>query len=80
MLNKNKLRSAIAEAGYTQGRLAEAIGISKNTMSSKVNGKSCFDVNQVDMICRVLGIIDPNRKADIFLFEESQFRDNKAVS
>lgn len=72
MLNKNLLRAAIARAGYTQERLAESIGISSNTLSSRMNGASCFDTDEIDKICAVLRIEKNDEKADIFLAMPSQ--------
>jgi DNA-binding XRE family transcriptional regulator len=67
MLNKNKLLARIVEAGMTQKTLALALGISVNTLNSKINGKGCFDTEQVVKICDVLNITDDKVKADIFL-------------
>lgn len=67
MLNKTLLKIAIFRAGMTQERLAEAIGISANTLSSRMNGTSCFDTDEIDKICDALAIVDNNEKADIFL-------------
>lgn len=67
MLNKNLLKAAIARAGYTQGLLAKRIGMSKNTMSSRMFGKTCFDTDEIDKICSVLDITRNSEKADIFL-------------
>jgi len=78
MLDKNKFRGAVAGAGLTHYELAERIGISKNTLSSKINGKGCFDTEQIDRICEVLGIEDATTKAHIFLSKPSQNRDIQA--
>lgn len=75
MLDKNLLRSAIARAGMTQEKLAEAIGITSNTLSAKILGRSYFDTEEIDKICDVLSIVDNNEKADIFLAPPSRFRD-----
>lgn len=77
MLDKNLLRGAIARAGMTQERLAEAIGISSNTLSAKLLGKSFFDTEEIDRICEVLSIVDDNEKVAIFLAPASQFRDEQ---
>jgi len=74
VLNKNLLRSAIARAGMTQEKLAEAIGISSNTLSAKLLGKRYFDTEEIDKICDALSIVDNNEKADIFLAPASRFR------
>lgn len=63
----NKLKGKIIEAGYSQRSLAKELGMSKNTLNSKVNGKSPFNTVEIEMVCKVLGIIDPAEKASIFL-------------
>lgn len=75
MLNKRKFLGKIAEAGYSQRSLAKEIGVSKNTINQKVNGRGCFDTEQIDKICCALGITSGREKAEIFLSESSQNRD-----
>ena len=41
----NKLKGKIAEAGYSQRSLALELGMSKNTLNSKVNGKIPFYID-----------------------------------
>ena len=72
MLNKNLFKSFIVKKGYTQDTLAEALGMTANTLSSRVTGKSCFDTDEIDRICDLLDITDNNDKADIFLASPSQ--------
>lgn len=67
MLDTNKLRGKIAEAGYTQGELAKKIGISQNTLTRKLTGKRDFTVGEIDRICSALDITDGVQKAQIFL-------------
>ena len=76
MVAKNKLAGAIASKGLTQKKLAEMIGVSKNTISAKMNNKSSFDTDEIERICRVLGIKDVMEKANIFLANSSQNRDD----
>ena len=78
MLNKNSFRAAIAAAGLTQKELSRSLGMSENTMSSKVNGQSSFDIGQIDRICVILGIVDDIEKAQIFLSRSSQKRDDES--
>lgn len=80
MLNKNRLMGAITCAGLTQKELAKRIGMSKNTINSKINGKGYFDTFQIDTICRELGIEDNYEKAMIFLGKTSQNRDEKTIN
>jgi DNA-binding XRE family transcriptional regulator len=67
MVNSNLLKSKMVAAGYTQRTMAEAMKISKNTLNSKVNGKSCFDTDQVTLVCELLNITNPSEKCAIFL-------------
>ena len=68
----NELKGKIIAAGYSQKTLAEAMTdagnkISENTLSKKVNGRVPFDTDEVRCICGLLGIIDNDEKAHIFL-------------
>lgn len=72
MLNRNLLRAAIAANGLTQDKLAESIGISSNTLSSRMVGTSCFNTDEIDKICDVLKITSNEQKASIFLASPSQ--------
>jgi transcriptional regulator with XRE-family HTH domain len=63
----NKLKGKIVEAGYSQRSLASELGMSKNTLNSKVNGKIPFNTNEIERICEKLGIHDGAEKAAIFL-------------
>lgn len=72
MLNKNKLKGAIASAGLTQKELAARIGISENSFCNKMNGISYFDTHQILKICDILAITDNNEKVDIFLSQASR--------
>lgn len=66
-MSSNKLKGRIVEAGYSQRSLAREIGMSKNTLNSKVNGKTPFNTVEIELICAKLGIVDPAEKAIIFL-------------
>lgn len=63
----NKLKGRIVEAGYSQRSLAKELGMSKNTLNAKVNGKIPFNTVEIQKICDKLGIYDTNDKANIFL-------------
>ena len=66
-MNANALKGRIMEKGLTQEKLAEKIGISQNTMSSRICGHSSFRVDEGKKICRILGIESSEEKAKIFL-------------
>lgn len=54
--NHSKLLGRIREYGFTQEQLAEAIGISKNTLSAKLNNQFYFTAKEIYAICEVLNI------------------------
>lgn len=66
-LANNKLKGKIAEMGYSQRALAEKLGMSKNTLNAKVNGKVPFNTVEVAKICEILDIHNGSEKAAIFL-------------
>lgn len=76
MVDRNLLRGAIARAGMTQEKLSVAIGISQNTLSAKILGRSYFDTDEIDRICNVLSITDNTEKANIFLAQPSHYLDD----
>lgn len=76
MIDKNRLLGHIVSNGYTQKTLSEQLNISKNTLNSKINGKTAFDTVLIDKICELLDITDDMEKARIFLNSSSQNRDN----
>jgi DNA-binding Xre family transcriptional regulator len=65
----------MAKVGFTQGALAERIGMSENTLSSRMVGASSFNIDEIDKICEVLNIQSNDEKAAIFLASSSQNRD-----
>jgi transcriptional regulator with XRE-family HTH domain len=66
LVNKNRLAGKITENGFTQRSLARHVGMSKNSMCNKINGKTSFNTVEVENICNVLGITSSTEKADIF--------------
>ena len=46
-----KLRFARLEAGFTQRSLANSLGIGRNTLNLKINGKVPFNTKEVEEIC-----------------------------
>ena len=67
MVNTNKLKGAIKEAGYTQEEVAKKLGIDRKSFNRKVNGKSDFWIKEVIDLCDILKIGDNNKKFEIFL-------------
>lgn len=72
MVDIQKLRSKMVLRGHNQKSLVaemnvRGVRITENTFSSKMNRKSSFDCDEVDVMCDILEITDPAEKADIFL-------------
>lgn len=56
MFNYSKLLGRMREMGYTQEKLARAIGLNESTLNAKLNNKGYFNSYQIDKICEVLDI------------------------
>ena len=54
--NYSKLLGRMKECGYTQEKMAQAIGISVGTMSQKLNNKAYFYHPEMQKICELLSI------------------------
>lgn len=73
-MHSNLLRAALAQQGMTQGKLAELVGISPNSLSRKRNGKRPFTLGEVEAISRVLELQNP---AAVFFDRKSQIRNEQ---
>ncbi|MBB6696277.1 helix-turn-helix transcriptional regulator [Clostridium algidicarnis] len=69
----NKLKAKMTERGYTQKRLASNMGISIQTLNSKINGKATFSLDEAVLLTKILSIENP---LEIF-FESSSQKCNK---
>ena len=67
MVNTNKLKGAMVQAGYNQNTLAERLNMSKNTLSAKLNGKTKISVDEACEMCKILNIEGTQLKCEIFL-------------
>ena len=70
-MNYAVLRGKMAEAGYSQARLASEIGITPQSLSRKLQGKRQFTVGEAAAISMCLSL-DTATKAIIFLPNASQ--------
>jgi DNA-binding XRE family transcriptional regulator len=62
----SKLLGRMREMGYTQEKLAKAIGINESTLHCKLSNKSYFNGREIDAICAVLNI--PNSEIGIYFY------------
>lgn len=61
-----KLRGRIKEKFGTQGRFAEAVGLSPITISRKLTGKMAFSSDDIERWCGLLEI--PLKEAGVYFF------------
>ena len=67
MVRCNELIAERVRAGVSRKDAAEACDCSVNTYGRKETGKASFTIDEVVKLCDLLGIVDPERKAYIFL-------------
>lgn len=56
MTNTALLKDYIAKSGYKMSYIAKALGITSYALSLKVNNKSEFKANEIDILCKLLNI------------------------
>lgn len=66
-INKPMFKMALERAGYTQTKLAKEMGVSKNAINNKVNGRVGITVDEAIQMCKILGVEDNDEKVQIFL-------------
>ena len=66
LIAKDLLKGKIVAAGFTQRDLARRIGMSENTRSNKINGRTKFDTDEILKIDAVLGNMTPLERGQIF--------------
>ena len=66
LILKNRLKEARTEAGLSQGQLAEAVGVSHNTISSIETGQ----FNPTAKLALILCIALDKKFEDLFYFDE----------
>ena len=69
MTDLKVLNSKINSSGYKKSFLAEQLGISKQALSQKLAGQHEFKSNQIQILCKYLGIA-PKEMKDIFFAEK----------
>lgn len=65
LILKNRLKEARAERGFSQQQLAEAVGVSRNTISSIETGQ----FNPTAKLALILCIALDKKFEDLFYFE-----------
>lgn len=68
-MQTNKIRAKMVELGYTQKKLASSMGITVQTLNSKLNGRSVLTLDEAISITKILKITNPT---EIFFSSMSQ--------
>lgn len=56
VFDHSKLLGRMKEYGFTQDRMAAALGLSVSTLNYKLNGKAVFTQKEIRKICDILEI------------------------
>lgn len=75
----DKLKGKMTEVRISQAKMDEYLGITTQSLNSKLNGRNSFTLEEVIKISEILHLKDP---VDIFLSQQSQIcnkerRDNQ---
>lgn len=73
---KDNVRKLLAKYGQTQTDLANILGITYQSISIKLNGKSSFTLNEIILITEVYGL-SPQEVYDIFIKDAIERADLK---
>lgn len=65
MLDVNEFKAELIRRGFTQAKLALAIGMKPRTLSNRLK-KRIFGSDEIEKICRVLNINSLEQKDRIF--------------
>ena len=66
MTDLQELNRVIDGTGIKKQKIAETLGISKQTLTNKLNGRSPFQVAEIRPLCELLGI-DAALRDTVFL-------------
>ena len=70
MVNTQLLEKAIAESGKKKNYLAEKCGMTRQSLTSKINNRSEFNGTQTIILCKELGITQLSKRDAIFFAPE----------
>lgn len=66
MVDTKLLLSKMALRGFSQRKLSSETKIGLNVLNKKINNNGIFRCDEVDKICEVLQITEPNEMISIF--------------
>ena len=70
MTNTEELRERIRKSGLKLEYIAKQLGITRFTLTQKIENVSAFKVPEVQKICEILKIEDTDEKEYIFFADE----------
>lgn len=56
LINTRELKAELIKSGYTQSALANKMNMAKNTLNSRINGRSNISTEEVKRMCEILQI------------------------
>jgi hypothetical protein len=66
MTNTSSLEQYIEKSGYKKSYIAACVGITAYALALKINNKSEFKANEIDILCKLLNIGMKDRMAIFF--------------
>ena len=66
MVDSGKIKALMLERGYSQRTLSTKMGMSVNSLNSKINNKNTFSVDEASKLCDLLKIVDCESRCRIF--------------
>lgn len=70
MTDTNELRKRIKDSGLKLEYIAAQLGISRFTLSKKIENETEFKTSEVQKMCEVLNIVEPSDKEAIFFAQK----------
>lgn len=70
MTNTALLKARIDQSGLKLQYIADNIGITRTSLYQKINNLSVFRVDEVEALCKLLGITTLTEKNNIFFAKE----------
>ena len=67
MTNTKLLYQKIEDSGLKHSYIAMRIGMTKQGFSKKLHDRTEFKPSQINVLCELLHIVDPDERREIFL-------------
>lgn len=74
MTDTIKIKQLISESGYKMQHIASKLGITRYSLSLKLNNKNEFKTSEVAILCELLGINSLEKKEEIFFKKKVDYK------